>query len=146
MWRSEEHTSELQSQSNLVCRLLLEKKNSLTWAWLGNRRRHRPSSCPATYGVRRPLVDQLRTRFLALHTASIRPAWVDALAPRSPQPGRSPVIRACPLRWLLFSCSRLRLGLPKRVGARHGKDPRRTRCGLWRATEHLLRARTPRPF
>src|SRR2546427_3781729 len=27
--RSEEHTSELQSQSNLVCRLLLEKKNSL---------------------------------------------------------------------------------------------------------------------
>src|SRR5205085_12375050 len=25
--RSEEHTSELQSQSNLVCRLLLEKKN-----------------------------------------------------------------------------------------------------------------------
>src|SRR2546430_11974010 len=30
MWRSEEHTSELQSQSNLVCRLLLEKKNKLT--------------------------------------------------------------------------------------------------------------------
>src|SRR2546430_5241403 len=27
--RSEEHTSELQSQSNLVCRLLLEKKNRL---------------------------------------------------------------------------------------------------------------------
>src|SRR5688572_31776929 len=27
--RSEEHTSELQSQSNLVCRLLLEKKNIL---------------------------------------------------------------------------------------------------------------------
>src|SRR2546430_2580059 len=27
--RSEEHTSELQSQSNLVCRLLLEKKNSV---------------------------------------------------------------------------------------------------------------------
>src|SRR2546430_12090733 len=25
-WRSEEHTSELQSQSNLVCRLLLGKK------------------------------------------------------------------------------------------------------------------------
>src|SRR2546430_10695858 len=32
--RSEEHTSELQSQSNLVCRLLLEKKKNLictTW-------------------------------------------------------------------------------------------------------------------
>src|SRR5258706_16345006 len=26
-WRSEEHTSELQSLTNLVCRLLLEKKN-----------------------------------------------------------------------------------------------------------------------
>src|SRR5256886_7433911 len=26
--RSEEHTSELQSQSNLVCRLLLDKKNT----------------------------------------------------------------------------------------------------------------------
>src|SRR2546430_13450458 len=28
--RSEEHTSELQSQSNLVCRLLLEKKRTLS--------------------------------------------------------------------------------------------------------------------
>src|SRR5262249_9199622 len=27
-WRSEEHTSELQSLTNLVCRLLLEKKKS----------------------------------------------------------------------------------------------------------------------
>src|SRR2546430_7474066 len=30
--RSEEHTSELQSQSNLVCRLLLEKKTRLFYA------------------------------------------------------------------------------------------------------------------
>src|SRR2546430_5888866 len=30
--RSEEHTSELQSQSNLVCRLLLEKKSAFTGA------------------------------------------------------------------------------------------------------------------
>src|SRR2546430_12591399 len=29
--RSEEHTSELQLQSNLVCRLLLEKKKINTW-------------------------------------------------------------------------------------------------------------------
>src|SRR2546430_11029515 len=29
--RSEEHTSELQSQSNLVCRLLLEKKKSFCY-------------------------------------------------------------------------------------------------------------------
>src|SRR2546427_2337670 len=28
-YRSEEHTSELQSQSNLVCRLLLEKKKNM---------------------------------------------------------------------------------------------------------------------
>src|SRR5207253_7541158 len=27
LWRSEEHTSELQSRGHLVCRLLLEKKN-----------------------------------------------------------------------------------------------------------------------
>src|SRR2546430_11200065 len=30
LFRSEEHTSELQSQSNLVCRLLLEKKKTQT--------------------------------------------------------------------------------------------------------------------
>src|SRR2546427_3086332 len=37
-WRSEEHTSELQSQSNLVCRLLLEKKkkNSFTYHMYSN--------------------------------------------------------------------------------------------------------------
>src|SRR5438034_6451120 len=29
--RSEEHTSELQSHSDLVCRLLLEKKNKITY-------------------------------------------------------------------------------------------------------------------
>src|SRR2546430_6827794 len=31
--RSEEHTSELQSQSNLVCRLLLEKKKKKTTSY-----------------------------------------------------------------------------------------------------------------
>src|SRR2546430_6738631 len=31
--RSEEHTSELQSQSNLVCRLLLEKKKKNTYVY-----------------------------------------------------------------------------------------------------------------
>src|SRR2546427_1865429 len=30
-YRSEEHTSELQSQSNLVCRLLLEKKKNIKY-------------------------------------------------------------------------------------------------------------------
>src|SRR5688572_32297612 len=39
--RSEEHTSELQSQSNLVCRLLLEKKNWRMAKQLGVNRHHR---------------------------------------------------------------------------------------------------------
>src|SRR2546430_8638030 len=41
--RSEEHTSELQSQSNLVCRLLLEKKKkniSTTYCMLTSLTRH----------------------------------------------------------------------------------------------------------
>src|SRR5688572_31581684 len=39
--RSEEHTSELQSQSNLVCRLLLEKKKNLScFAWSTPQRQH----------------------------------------------------------------------------------------------------------
>src|SRR2546430_12480956 len=43
--RSEEHTSELQSQSNLVCRLLLEKKKQ--HHLLSDRTRLRPSTNPA---------------------------------------------------------------------------------------------------
>src|SRR5688572_32600305 len=51
--RSEEHTSELQSQSNLVCRLLLEKKNKNETPDAAIRRRrargailHRPQRHP----------------------------------------------------------------------------------------------------
>src|SRR2546430_12550051 len=40
--RSEEHTSELQSQSNLVCRLLLEKKNTVVTNIHGRSRRKMP--------------------------------------------------------------------------------------------------------
>src|SRR2546430_10954046 len=44
--RSEEHTSELQSQSNLVCRLLLEKKKNYTPApIMGTRDRSISSAC-----------------------------------------------------------------------------------------------------
>src|SRR2546427_6791932 len=39
--RSEEHTSELQSQSNLVCRLLLEKKTAAVVRRLGEREQSR---------------------------------------------------------------------------------------------------------
>src|SRR5256885_11691765 len=35
--RSEEHTSELQSPCNLVCRLLLEKKNKIEYSQLTHR-------------------------------------------------------------------------------------------------------------
>src|SRR5256885_8620371 len=42
--RSEEHTSELQSPCNLVCRLLLEKKNS-------NRQRSLGYRCPPRYST-----------------------------------------------------------------------------------------------
>src|SRR5688500_19544140 len=39
VWRSEEHTSELQSPCNLVCRLLLEKKKRLSRPSNDHRRR-----------------------------------------------------------------------------------------------------------
>src|SRR5256885_13159350 len=38
--RSEEHTSELQSPCNLVCRLLLEKKNKAKTQWRKTERAH----------------------------------------------------------------------------------------------------------
>src|SRR2546430_8324863 len=41
--RSEEHTSELQSQSNLVCRLLLEKKKQATKR-ISSESNHKPTS------------------------------------------------------------------------------------------------------
>src|SRR2546427_5217937 len=45
--RSEEHTSELQSQSNLVCRLLLEKKNNSPNALIFSRQpRNAPPAKP----------------------------------------------------------------------------------------------------
>src|SRR5688572_30781183 len=51
LWdRSEEHTSELQSQSNLVCRLLLEKKKWMEWRKIG----HEPAPrCGRAIGMRR---------------------------------------------------------------------------------------------
>src|SRR5690625_6097355 len=50
-WRSEEHTSELQSRGQLVCRLLLEKtkERRSTRAWHGlHRRRPRRLAQPRT--------------------------------------------------------------------------------------------------
>src|SRR2546427_9649941 len=48
--RSEEHTSELQSQSNLVCRLLLEKKKTRHRTAATQSRRTAPYARP--YGAR----------------------------------------------------------------------------------------------
>src|SRR5436309_6683915 len=44
MRRSEEHTSELQSRENLVCRLLLEKKKSKTRQIISILPRHKQSA------------------------------------------------------------------------------------------------------
>src|SRR2546430_4306886 len=44
--RSEEHTSELQSQSNLVCRLLLEKKKKAIVTHTHSLDSHRPPNAP----------------------------------------------------------------------------------------------------
>src|SRR2546427_1910013 len=44
--RSEEHTSELQSQSNLVCRLLLEKKKQSARSELGGQPLQAPGRSP----------------------------------------------------------------------------------------------------
>src|SRR5256886_9550557 len=45
--RSEEHTSELQSQSNLVCRLLLEKKKAKPNGQASKAWKYRPTMCTA---------------------------------------------------------------------------------------------------
>src|ERR1022692_4989523 len=46
-WRSEEHTSELQSPCNLVCRLLLEKKKKKTHRHKSTISARRRLSCAA---------------------------------------------------------------------------------------------------
>src|SRR2546430_5085437 len=56
--RSEEHTSELQSQSNLVCRLLLEKKKTSRTPTA----RARPSAPRLTYPDPPPRVRDLSSR------------------------------------------------------------------------------------
>src|ERR1039457_5255113 len=60
-YRSEEHTSELQSPCNLVCRLLLEKKKEITQLTLSSVLRHRASQSH-TPCVRQPVTGQRGTR------------------------------------------------------------------------------------
>src|SRR2546430_6486012 len=62
--RSEEHTSELQSQSNLVCRLLLEKKKRLT------RETNKLTTCQSHYICFSSLSSSLA--YIAGHATSVR--------------------------------------------------------------------------
>src|SRR5256886_12283021 len=64
--RSEEHTSELQSQSNLVCRLLLEKKKINTSMFA----RRNAMSRPLTHSSQARSTDTRcpRSQFTATHT------------------------------------------------------------------------------
>src|SRR2546430_10502092 len=66
--RSEEHTSELQSQSNLVCRLLLEKKKIIA-----TKQRHRPYSETIVETV---LVEALYLPARALHDTDL-PTFIE---------------------------------------------------------------------
>src|SRR5256886_12773416 len=59
--RSEEHTSELQSQSNIVCRLLLEKKKLTATGGTGNTLTPPPRTTEPTKGVRTATFRSKRT-------------------------------------------------------------------------------------
>src|SRR2546430_9222867 len=83
--RSEEHTSELQSQSNLVCRLLLEKKNR---------------RCDSRPPIRRRILGRRRGPMGRLEGAAHLRA-PPGLASGGPRGGHSPR-RLQPLRWIAF--------------------------------------------
>src|SRR2546430_3780976 len=71
--RSEEHTSELQSQSNLVCRLLLEKKKEKGCGRVSAARRlatKRPP--PATVRLHHDFLRLRRARSVLVPTAESR--------------------------------------------------------------------------
>src|SRR2546430_8516049 len=77
--RSEEHTSELQSQSNLVCRLLLEKKKpfhlrSRWMPFISFTSPHPPTQSPALI---LPVIMIIVVRLYALRTS----AWLQSFNP-----------------------------------------------------------------
>src|SRR2546430_11699196 len=72
--RSEEHTSELQSQSNLVCRLLLEKKKQPLHAAPPPKSIHRRISLPLTHRKRTPVRRLTRTQHVPSRTRTQRQA------------------------------------------------------------------------
>src|SRR5256885_2889940 len=113
--RSEEHTSELQSPCNLVCRLLLEKKNGDSIDKVSRRsgrvtkpRRGavRLRCAPPSRIARRPRRDALRRRHAARRaTLPHVPRCPGACARAGPQPGPPDP-----------PCARGRLPAPRRKG------------------------------
>src|SRR5205085_7327939 len=76
--RSEEHTSELQSQSNLVCRLLLEKKkNSISETSISETTAPIPLLCAPSHDSR-------------VRPSAPYPPHLPTLPPTPPPPLRSP--------------------------------------------------------
>src|SRR2546429_1111468 len=74
--RSEEHTSELQSRLHLVCRLLLEKKNTLALIKVAARRYYPHvlrSASPGARNTSRAPINGLRTRRDTTYASYPRP-------------------------------------------------------------------------
>src|SRR5256886_4158216 len=69
--RSEEHTSELQSQSKLICRLLLEKKNNTN---LRPAHRYQHLQIPLTIAETPP--QRFAQRHAHVADPALRPHWV----------------------------------------------------------------------
>src|SRR2546427_1520160 len=82
--RSEEHTSELQSQSNLVCRLLLEKKKQRTSRRRG--RRGPPRTGRTQHTARRSTPPRRQREPLILATLPPTAPTMTCLAPWSLRP------------------------------------------------------------
>src|SRR6266496_4171363 len=80
--RSEEHTSELQSRRELVCRLLLEKKKQsrMTWVYSSEER------CLSVYSIRNRRVPPVRRAYSQLNQAVLVPltCWFLFLMIRHP--------------------------------------------------------------
>src|SRR2546430_4588538 len=80
--RSEEHTSELQSQSNLVCRLLLEKKTRAAYRARVRARTNRSSA--AHLPSLALLIPSLR--LFTIRSSRVRPTWSVTVALRTLAP------------------------------------------------------------
>src|SRR2546430_5251974 len=75
--RSEEHTSELQSQSNLVCRLLLEKKNNQDYARYGFRCSHLTNIWTAPLPPETELSRQMTTSTTSIDIMVLQAAYAN---------------------------------------------------------------------